>query len=145
MTLLTALLACTEPPTSQPDFEGIGGDTDLSTEDLDGPIISHSGTSSPQYVGEDIPIDARIVDEQNKVLIAEIHYRRQTAESWNSAGMDYDVAEPESFLGYIPAEELGSAGMHYYLVAVDSKNNETVYPEAAPDEYFKFDLAEAPE
>ena len=52
------------------------------------------------------------------------------------------IDEPERFTGFIPADELGSAGMHYYLVAVDSKNNETVYPEPAPDEYLKFDLAE---
>ncbi len=143
MILLTALLACSEPTATTPEFEGVGDDTDASGDDLDGPLISHSGTSSPQYVGEDISIGARIVDEQNKVLVAEIHYRRQTSENWSSAGMDFDPTDGEDrYSGVIPAEQLGSAGMHYYILAVDSKNNESVYPEAAPDEYFKFDLAE---
>lgn len=142
MSLLIALLGCTDPPTSTPEFQGVGTDTDMSGDDLDGPTISHSGIPSPQYVGEDVEISARITDEQNRVLAAEILFRRQTSEAWSSAPMDWDIDEPERFTGFIPADELGSAGMHYYLVAVDSKNNETVYPEPAPDEYLKFDLAE---
>ena len=142
MTLLITLFACGDAPVSTPEFEGLPTDSDASGDDLDGPVIAHNGTSSPQFVGEDIVIDARIFDEQNKVLAAEVHYRRQTSEAWSSSGMDWDPTGDELYTGAIPADQLGSAGMHYFIVAVDSKNNESVFPEAAPDEYFKFDLAE---
>lgn len=116
---------------------------DTGPDDEDGPIIQHDGVESPQYVGEDIWIEARILDADGTVLLGQLEYRRQTSPDFETAGM---IAAPElgedMYRGKIPSSALGSAGIHYYFFAVDNSNNESIYPEAAPDEYFKFDLTE---
>ena len=140
--LLIPVLGCTgvEPP-PQNNTDAIVPDT--GPDDLDGPIIDHDGMDSPQYAGADIWIEARILDAEGSVLLGQLYYRRQTSPDWQTAGMlaDPDAGE-DMYKGKIPAANLGSAGMHYYFFAVDNNNNESIYPEAAPDEYFKFDLTE---
>ncbi|HJN78171.1 MAG TPA: hypothetical protein QGF58_29935 [Myxococcota bacterium] len=116
---------------------------DTGPDDVDGPIIQHDGVDSPQYVGDDIWIEARILDAEGSVLLAQLLYRRQTSPDFETAGM---IAAPDlgedMYEGKIPDDKLGSAGMHYYFFAVDASNNDAVYPTTAPDEYFKFDLTE---
>ncbi|MED5371644.1 MAG: hypothetical protein VX899_11550 [Myxococcota bacterium] len=135
---LAAFLAC-EPQggPSTKDTE----DTAPELDDLDGPAISHEQVESPQAVGSDITISVNITDD-TQVLVASLKFRRQTAPEWENAGLVLTDPETGLYEGKISAEDLGSGGMHYYFEAVDTLQNTSVWPEAAPDEYFKFDLYE---
>lgn len=142
MTLLLATLACTDGDAPQSNLDPTIVDT-ASFEDEDGPVIVHDEIESPQWADEDVIIEALIVDEDGSVLIGQLFYRRQTSPDWNSTGMIAAAdAGDDMYRGKIKSSDLGSAGMHYYFKAVDNANNESVYPDAAPDEYFKFDLTE---
>ena len=142
MTLLFAALACTAGEPVQSNLDPTLVDT-ATIEDLDGPIIVHDEVDSPQWADDDVLIEALILDEDGTVLIGQLFYRRQTSPDFDSTGM---IAAPDAgedmYRGKIKVSDLGSAGMHYYFKAVDNANNESVFPQAAPDEYFKFDLTE---
>ena len=109
--------------------------------DVDPPQFQHNAIPSPQYVDEDVYVDARVWDEDSQILAVQVFYRRQTASDWESGGMLLTEAE-DVYGGNIQAEKMGSAGMHYYFKAVDTESNEGVYPEGAPADYLKFDLTE---
>ncbi len=136
---LSMLLACTSDdlPSGIDDTQ----DTQPVLEDLDGPAIEHELVASPQLVGEDIFIEAYITDDTS-VLIAAVKYRRQTAEQWENGSMALIDPETGLYKGKISAADQGSSGMHYYFEAVDTLQNTSVWPEAAPEEFFKFDLYE---
>lgn len=136
---LSMLLACTSDdlPSGSDDTQ----DTQPVREDLDGPAFAHEKLASPQILGEDILIQATITDE-TAVLIAAVKFRRQTAQEWENASMALVDPETGLYQGKIKAADQGSSGMHYYFEAVDTKQNTSVWPEAAPDEFFKFDLYE---
>lgn len=139
--ILLAWLACTDGEPVQTNIDLPTGDSG-SVEDLDGPVIVHDEIASPQWIGDDIVIEATIIDEDGSVLLGQLYYRRQTSPDFESTGMIAVPDEDNLYRGKIPASDLGSAGMHYYFVAVDNSNNESQYPEPAPAEYFKFDLTE---
>jgi hypothetical protein len=136
---LSMLLACTSDdlPTGGDDTQ----DTQPVPDDLDGPAIAHEAIPSPQIVGEDIFIEAFITDDTS-VLVAAVKYRRQTAEQWENGSMVLVDPETGLYKGKISAAAQGSSGMHYYFEAVDTVQNTSVWPEAAPEEFFKFDLYE---
>lgn len=140
MTLvLTMLLACTSDDLSTENDDT--QDTQPVPDDLDGPAFTHETVPSPQRVGEDIFIEAFITDDTS-VLVAAVKFRRQTAEKWENGSMVLVDPDTGLYKGKISASDQGSSGMHYYFQAVDTVQNISVWPEAAPEEFFKFDLYE---
>lgn len=135
---LSMLVACTDDVATGPaDTQ----DTQPVPDDLDGPAIEHQQVASPHLLGEDLQIEATITDDTS-VLIASVKFRRQTAEQWENASLVLVNPETGLYQGKIDAADMGSSGMHYYFEAVDTKQNTSVWPEAAPGEFFKFDLYE---
>lgn len=142
MSMWFGVLACASPDDVQQNIDLTPDETGF-TADIDGPIIVHDAIESPQWVDDDVIIEALILDEEGSVLIGQLFFRRQTSPDFESTGMILAAdAGDDMYRGKIATTSLGSAGMHYYFKAVDNSNNESVFPEAAPDEYFKFDLTE---
>lgn len=147
--LVLTLSGCDGSDSYTPSGNDQGNVQDTSL-DLDGPVISHDVVPSPQYMLEDVMLSARVVDADSQVLAVQLFYRQQTSESFKQGGMV--LIEPEegpggvviggTYQGKIPVENLGSSGMHYYFQAVDIEQNMSVYPQAAPEEFFKFDLTD---
>ncbi|MEY3211559.1 MAG: hypothetical protein RIT28_2040 [Pseudomonadota bacterium] len=140
---LALLLGCTasgDAPAT--DLSNTDDADDTAGDDLDSPDIQHSPIEGVQVIGEDLTLSARVSDRTG-VLLVKLYFRRQTAQSFSAQGMI--LADPETGLyqGLIPGDEMGSAGMHYYIEAVDTKGNVGTLPEGAPADYYKFDLIEA--
>ena len=145
LVILSVLLACESGTASDgagtPVDSGAGGDDTglviLGDEAV--PEITHVSVSSPQSAAGYVDVFATITDD-SEVLAANIYFRRQVTLDWSSAGMS--IQGPDSYLGVMTPDDLSSAGMHYYIEAVDVYGNVSRLPAAAPADYFKFDLVE---
>lgn len=136
--LLAVLVACngTAPvpntDISKDEISDTGGD-------VQGPDIRYTPSEGAWTMGVDFPVSA-LVNDDTGILLVTLHYRRQTSSSFDSRGM---VLSGEGFYsGVIPGEEQGSAGMHFYIEAVDTVGNSATLPSGAPNDFFKFNLVE---
>ncbi len=108
-------------------------------QDFDPPIIDHAPVEGPHSASASLSILANMVDDTG-ILVAGIYFRTQTELAFQQRGMV--PLGGETWQGTISADELHTAGMHYYLEAVDLSGNIAYLPEEAPFEYFKFDLVD---
>lgn len=138
---LALLLGCTASGDSPATDATNTDDEDTAGEDLDYPDIQHDAVESAQVIGQDLTLSARVNDDSG-VLLVKVYFRRQTAQNFSAQGMILVDAETGLYQGTIPGDEMGSAGMHYYLEAVDTQGNVGTLPEGAPADYFKFNLIE---
>lgn len=137
ISLLAALVACTG--TGTPPTDGSPDDLTDTAQDVEGPVIRHDGSSAAWPMGSDYPVSATITDDSGLLLVT-LYYRRQTSQSFDSRGM---MLSSEGFYsGVIPGEEQGSAGMHYYIEAVDTLGNISTLPTGAPNDFFRINLVE---
>lgn len=139
---LALLLGCTASGDAPATDLSNTDDDDTAGEDLDSPDIQHTPIEGAQVIGQDLTLSARVNDDTG-VLLVKLYFRRQTAQDFSAQGMILTDAETSLYQGTIPGDEMGSAGMHYYLEAVDTNGNVGTLPEGAPAEYFKFNLIEA--
>jgi hypothetical protein len=107
--------------------------------DSEPPIIEHTPVESPHHASASLAIMANMVDDTG-ILVAGIYFRTQTELEFQQRGMV--TLGGEIWQGTINADELHTAGMHYYIEGVDLSGNVAVLPEEAPFEYFKFDLVD---
>lgn len=138
---LALLLGCTASGDSPATDATNTDDDDTAGEDLDYPDIQHDAVESAQVIGQDLTLSARVNDDSG-VLLVKVYFRRQTAQNFSAQGMILVDAETGLYQGTIPGDEMGSAGMHYYLEAVDTQGNVGTLPEGAPADYYKFNLIE---
>lgn len=135
--VIFALGACTGPD-PLPNNNDKGEITDTAS-DVAGPDIRHEGSATAWPMGTDYPVSAVITDDSGLLLVT-LYYRRQTSASFDTRGM---ILSSEGFYsGVIPGEDQGSAGMHYYLEAVDTVGNTATLPAGAPNDFFRFNLVE---
>ena len=139
---LALLIGCTASGDGPATDASNTDDEDTAGEDLDYPDVEHSPVDGVQVIGQDLTLSAR-VNDQTGVLLVKLYFRRQTAQSFSAQGMILVDAETGLYQGTIPGDEMGSAGMHYYIEAVDTQGNVGTLPEGAPADYYKFDLIEA--
>jgi hypothetical protein len=139
---LALLLGCTASGDAPATDVSNTDDEDTAGDDLDYPDIQHAPVEGVQVIGEDLTLSARVSD-QTGVLLVKLYFRRQTAQNFSAQGMILTDPETGLYQGTIPGDEMGSAGMHYYLEAVDTQGNVGTLPEGAPADYYKFNLVEA--
>ena len=118
-----------------PDVVTKGEDTG-ERQDLEGPIIEHDPVETAQLFGQAVSIEATVTDEMSSVFVVKVYYKRETSTTWDSSGMTSDGGD--LFSGAIPADAVGSGGMHYYLYAVDSRQNESYLPEEGSGDPWHF-------
>lgn len=128
-----ALLACTGGGAT--NVVNVAPDT---AEDLDetGPVIEHDPIETSQTYAEPVAIEATIYDEQSSVFVVEVSYKQETSTSWDSIRLE--AGEGDLYTGEIPAEDVGSGGMDYYLYAMDTEENETLEPEEGESDPYHF-------
>ena len=107
--------------------------------DEEPPVIEHEPMDAPHSASNSLSILATMLDDTG-ILVAGLHFRTQTELTWQQRGMAQ--LGPELWQATLDSGDLTTAGMHYYLEAVDLAGNIAVLPEEAPFEYFKFDLVD---
>ena len=106
--------------------------------DEDGLVIEHEPISTSQLYLEDVAIDAFVSDEGSGVFIVEVVYKREDSTVWESKPLMQDAEQLDFFWGDIPAIDVVSGGMHYYLEATDREANVSWYPDEAEQDPFHF-------
>ena len=107
--------------------------------DTEPPLIGHEEVEGPHSASASLSLLANMVDDTG-ILVAGVYFRTQTELDFQQRGMV--PLGGELWQGTINADEMHTAGMHYYLEAVDLSGNISYLPEEAPFEYFKFDLVD---
>jgi hypothetical protein len=103
-----------------------GGKADtVEPPDEDGPIIEHTPISTSQPYQQAVSISARVVDEGSGVKQVEVLYRREDQAEFSSAQLS---DSGDTWSGQIPATEVASGGMYYYLHAFDVEDNDSLLP-----------------
>ncbi len=112
---------------------------DSGIVDVEPPVIEHDEVEGPHSATASLSLLATMTDDTG-ILVAGLYFRTQTELTWQQRGM-VQIGQ-ELWQGTLDEGELTTAGMHYYLEAVDLAGNVTLLPEEAPFEYFKFDLVD---
>lgn len=129
MLTLHILAACGD----QDQFQGhaVGGD-DVDQGDTTPPTIAYTQEADWAYLTDDFVVTATITDEESSIYIASLNFKQETGQ-WDSQIMMGDANGVYS--ATIQSEDLGSAGLYYYIEAVDTAQNVALAPdegEAAP-------------
>jgi len=108
--------------------------------DETGPVIAHDPITESQNYSEGVIIGAQVVDDMSPVLAVEVHYKRETSTVWQVASM-VSQDEKGNHSGEIPAADVSSSGMHYYLYAIDTEGNESLEPPDGVSDPFHFRIS----
>lgn len=103
--------------------------------DVEPPTIQHTPISTAQEYGADVPLEATVQDPSG-VLFVEVYYRQETSSQWTSRALT--LVGGDLYQGRIQGDDVGSAGMRYYLFASDLEENESCLPEDCELEPFAF-------
>jgi hypothetical protein len=97
--------------------------------DITPPDIYHEPITNATE-GENISIFANITDETTKVASATLFYRITGEEAWITPPMDHIG---DNYSATIPASHVRTAGVEYYIKAVDTAPNTAYTPATAPE------------
>jgi hypothetical protein len=117
-------------------------DSSDNGEDLECPHFEHIPVSSPQTIGQDVPVSANITDDSG-VLSAVLYYKIETAIIWKDVTMK---GPGDNYSATIPGIDVtGAGGMHYYLWAQDASPalNACTLPNDGEDGPFHFTIDDA--
>jgi len=103
-------------------------------EDTSCPVIDAGQVLGPVPIGEPIPIRATITDPGCGVFQAEVYYRQETSTTWMSVGLVQ--GDDGTYFGEIPGEDVVTAGVYYYIYAVDACENGCSLPESEDDAWY---------
>lgn len=123
-----------------------GGGTQVVTTTGNGPAddgdtvapeIEHEPIDAAQYWGEDVFVEATVTDDNSGVFMVRVVYKQETSTFWYEAGLTAQNSEG-FYSGVIPGEDVGSAGMHYYIYAVDYEDNTAYMPDDGEEDAYHF-------
>lgn len=134
--LLFAVFGC--GPTTDTSNTSAGSDTGVVGDELP-PTITHEPVSSPQSASGTVLVTATIVDPDG-ILVAGVQFRTQTDLAFRSRAM-IPLGDDVWQISLTP-DDLQTAGMHYYIEAVDNSGLGSTQPDAAPTDYYRFDLVD---
>lgn len=112
--------------------EGVPGD-----EDQEGPLLNHTPVGDGQPAEQEVQVSCTALDPESGVVSVTIYYKQETSSMWNAVELR-PVDDEGSYEGAIPAEDVGSGGIDYYLSAMDREENVSSLPEDATDEVYHF-------
>ncbi len=144
MTSLLFALGCTGNALV-PGQDVLGGDSASDETDVTAPEIVFEPFSENVPGGTDVQFSAAITDEEGGtgVFLAKLYFRSETASSkdWKSIGFIRPTSGDE-WTATISGDEQRSAGMWYYLLAIDGSQNEAVDPAQGEDAPYHFSYAD---
>ncbi len=131
--------ACTGD-TVQTVSSGNQGDPEADPDE-DPPVIQHEPVLTSQTYGEAVELSATVLDEESNVFLVEVWYKTETSTEWSTASL---IPGPGDgiYEGKIPAADVSGGGMHYFLLAMDSAENEATDPEDGEADAFHFRVSE---
>lgn len=118
---------------------GVGADglsdkapTDTALDDSNDevpPLITFEVDEQNRPSGQDVELEANIMDEGSGVFTATLYFRNETdgSKDWKSIG--FVSLGSDLWMATISADEQHSSGMWYYIRAVDFAQNEAFFPE----------------
>lgn len=109
-------------------------------EDTTPPTLTHTPIETSQPIGEDVLITCTAADDDSGVFIVSVWYKQETSTNWEDAQLR-QVDNAGNFEGYIPGDDVNSAGMDYYLEAIDGQNNSGFLPEDGEDDPYHFRIS----
>lgn len=103
------------------------GKLDTSADiDTTPPVIEHTPIETAQQYGTAVPISALVTDEESEIFVVQVYFKQETSTFWENVALT--PAGDGNYNGNIPAASVGSAGMNYYLSAIDSEENTSYLP-----------------
>jgi len=127
---LTLALACngsTKPTGITTGDSGDTGDTG-STQDLSCPSIDHTPIETAQPINVAVPVTATIVDAGSGVFVVELYFKKEASTSYTRLTMTLDDPANGVYAAEVPASQVASGGMDYYIQAVDNQQNTCTDP-----------------
>ena len=109
-------------------------------EDTTPPTLTHTPIETSQPIGDDVLITCTAADDDSGVFIVSVVYKQETSTSWQDAQLRA-VDNAGNYEGYIPGDDVNSAGMDYYLKAIDGQNNVGTLPEDGEDDPYHFRIS----
>ncbi len=121
------------------------GDSGFDETDVTAPEIVFEPFSENVPGGSDVDVSAEITDNEGGtgVFLATLYFRSETASSkdWKSIGFTRPSSGSE-WTATISGDEQRSAGMWYYLLAIDGSQNEAVDPPQGADAPYHYSYAD---
>jgi hypothetical protein len=93
--------------------------------DVTPPTIDYTQESDWAPLSEDFVVEAVITDEESTVYLATLNFKQETGV-WESRA--FIQGADNVWTATVPADELGSAGLYYYIEAVDTAQNAAYAP-----------------
>lgn len=93
--------------------------------DEDPPEITHEQIGT-QIFGQDVTVEATVIDLESEVAEVKVYYRRNDLTTWSD--LTLTPAGDDLFSVKIPGGEVSGSGMKYYLTAADAVGNTVAYP-----------------
>ena len=109
-------------------------------QDTEPPVVTTDPIEDAQILGEDVLIDANAIDELSSVVLVTVHYKQETSTVWDDVILR-QVDTAGNWTGYIPGNDVASAGMDYYISAIDGAENEGFAPEDGEDDPYHFRIS----
>ncbi len=124
---LPLFLGACSKETTQVVNEGGGVDSGPYVDE-DAPVIEHIPIETSQTFMTAVRITATVTDDYAGVDKVELFYKREDKASWSTVAMPVADEATGVFAADIPASDVQSGGMDYYLHAVDKSANEAQMP-----------------
>lgn len=106
-------------------------------EDTTPPTITHEPIETSQPNGQDVLISCTATDEENPVFMVRVFYKKETDTLYEDVQLR-PVDAAGTYEGEIPGDDVASAGMDYYISAIDGEDNEAFMPDDGPDDPYHF-------
>lgn len=114
-------------------------DDEVDQGDTTPPTIVYTQEQEWATLDEPIVVEATITDEESTVYLATLNFKQETG-AWQSRA--FMEGEAGVWTATIPADELGSAGIYYYIEAVDTAQNVAYSPKDGEADPYHLRLSE---
>ena len=118
----------------------VGNEDPDADEDTTPPTLTHIPIEASQPIGEDVLVACTAADDDSGVIVVSVWYKQETSTAWSDAQLRA-IDNAGNYEGYIPGEDVNSAGMDYYLEAIDGQDNHGYLPDDGEDDPYHFRIS----
>lgn len=111
---------------------------DIDEGDTTPPTIAYDQEADWAYMSEDFVVEATVTDDTSLYIVS-LYYKKETGDWDNKPMMDSGGG---LYSAIISSSDLGSAGMYYYIEALDTSQNTAWSPDEGPSDPWHVRLSE---